>query len=90
MEIRFKQAAIQNIRQSVERFTTLFEDRLSILRHAGHFYENLPNVQEDQFQAFCTSAMGDVPGIRAILLTDTTGQPTWIAPRDALPMPRFT
>lgn len=87
MEIRFRKASEQNTSQSIERFITLFDDRLGVLRNVAHFYESIPNIQENQFKGYCAKVMGDVPGIRAIMLTDTLGRPTWAAPDGALPMP---
>lgn len=87
MDIRFRKASEQNTSQSIERFITLFDDRLGVLRNVAHLYESLPNLQESQFQSFCARIMADIPGIRVILLTDPLGRPTWAAPASALPMP---
>jgi signal transduction histidine kinase/sensor domain CHASE-containing protein len=40
-------------------------------------------LNEGDFQKFCSSAIGLVPGILAILLADTDGVPIWVAPEPA-------
>lgn len=87
MDFRFQKVTEQNAGQAIERFTALFQDRLEVLTQVSHFYESIPNLTPQQFQRFCAAVMGDTPGIRAVMLTDTHGRPTWVAPQATLPTP---
>ncbi len=86
LNYRLREVTQQQYRQSVDTLANFIEVRLTALRHIHHFYASSENMTEQEFQSFCSSMLRDMPGIVSVMITDKRGHPTWLAPKEALPL----
>ncbi|MCL5270170.1 MAG: hypothetical protein M1457_06405, partial [bacterium] len=89
LNYRLHDIAQRNCRQMVDRMSNFIEERLTALRYIHHFYVNSDNLSEQEFQGYCTAMLTDAPGILSVMVTDTKGHPTWVAPTDVISLEKI-
>ena len=85
-DYRLRQPSKQECAQAIDRLEFYLERQIAGLRHVSYFFAANDRVSQEEFQRYCMSLMGDMPGMLAVLVTDARGHPRWKASAQNLPL----